>query len=204
MKKFKSIIVFSLLAFSFSCSEDITEDAVENTSEVTIEKRFMEMQADPEFLKFEKLQDELIQEMFAILEENNIAPNALYDFYKSGNSKKINELFKDQKIIRIKDELALVTSYMQRNYNDIIEVPTQEFTDRTIEIGLQNLKDIENYAYIKRRGCSWRYTLCAAAATTAYTACMATVGTATGGLAALACTAAYAYTMTECHRKHCD
>lgn len=65
---------------------------------------------------------------------------------------------------------------------------------------MKNIKEINNYSFMKKRKkCNWRYPLCVAAAATAYTAC----GAGTGGFALLACTAAYAYCMTQCYDRHC-
>ncbi len=200
MKKLKLVLVFSLLVFLSSCNKDQAETGIE----VNSEERFQELQAESQFLEFEKLQGQLTEEMFTILEENNIAPNELYNFYKEGNSEKINKLFEDERILKIRDELAPIMSFIKTQYGDIITVPDTHDYEKTIEIGLKSLQDINTYSDAKRRGCSWRYTLCGVAATTAYTACMAVAGTATGGLAALACTTAYLYAMTECHRKHCS
>ncbi len=198
MKKISLFLILFSLILITSCSKDNVENDHESLNNTEV--RFKELQAESKFQEFEILQDELVSEIANILEKENITGGELYQLYQNKDEETISTLLRTPEIIKIQENLNLIANDLKTNYPDLLPSISETEQHQVIAIGMKNIKEIDNYSFMtKRKKCNWRYTLCVAAATTAYTAC----GAGTGGVALLACTAAYAYGMTQCYDRHC-
>ncbi len=205
---FSLLAILAVSVFLTSCEQEIIEAPVSLSESDLMEQRVNEMISDADYHEFDRLQHDLLNQVFEVLDRNDIVMSELHSIYVEDGGERLNEIFSDASFLEIQQELSLVTEKLTAKYGDILAVEEGMEVNYTIGEVLLNLAEVESNHVITMRDCSWRYTLCTVAATSVYTACVAAISAGSGGvgagLAFFACSSVYTYALTECHRKHCD